>query len=53
VPVPVKKIEQIKTGGLAKWNKVIETEDELEEYIIHLRGKLQKILDEDKKIRLV
>jgi hypothetical protein len=26
VPVPVKKIEQIKTGGLAKWNKVIETE---------------------------
>ncbi len=53
VPVPVKKIEQIKTGGLAKWNKVIETEDELEEYIVHLRGNLQKILDEKKRIRFV
>jgi len=53
VSVPVKETEQIKIGGLVKWNKVIETEDELEEYIIHLRGKLQKILDEDKKIRLV
>lgn len=50
---PVKKVEQIKTGDFPKRKGLIETEDDLEEYIDNLKEKLKKILHDNKSIRFI
>ena len=52
-PEAVKEIEHIKISEFGKWNRVIEDSDDLDKYISQLKNKLEKILEEDKKIRFV
>ncbi|MEQ8167975.1 MAG: BREX system P-loop protein BrxC [Candidatus Eremiobacterota bacterium] len=48
-----KDIEYVDMRKIVLWNHVIENKHDLNLYLNHLRGNLEKILNEDKKIRFV
>jgi hypothetical protein len=48
-----KDIEYVDMRKIVLWNHVIENKKELDLYLNHLRGNLEKILSEDKKIRFI
>lgn len=48
-----KDIEYVDMRKIVLWHQVIENKNDLNLYLNHLRGNLEKILSEDKKIRFV
>ncbi len=48
-----KDIEYVDMRKIVLWNHVIENKNDLNLYLNHLRGNLEKILSDDKKIRFV